>query len=229
MRQRRCPVLCTSTGRQETQTEGRVRHRVYGGVPDPSGLGPSLLPHPNPLGVRPLCAPGETTRLEAARNGHFPVFARPRPVHPSWKAHRNRPAAATREFGPVWGQFGGVWPSLAERTQDGACWAICVDSRVATEGCPWGGWAPEGVSSMVVHRGTHCVWTLRGRIGRRARAVRVVGRIEVLLPCVDGGTIGRTFSVGRVKKTHGLLLRQRSSATRISDAVRLFPLRYSRY
>ena len=47
----------------------------------------------------------------------------------------------------------------------------------------------------------------------------------MLLPYVDAGTIVRTFSVGRVKQTRGLPPRQRSSATRISDAVWMFPLK----
>ena len=44
----------------------------------------------------------------------------------------------------------------------------------------------------------------------------------MLLPYTDA--LERTFSVGRAKKTGGLPLRQQSSATRMSDAVRMFPL-----
>ena len=57
--------------------------------------------------------------------------------------------------------------------------------------------------------------------------MRIVGRIVVLLPYFDAGTMERTFNVhasGRVKKTRGLPLRQQSSATRIPDAVRMLPL-----
>ena len=56
--------------------------------------------------------------------------------------------------------------------------------------------AREEAAKLWVRAGVHglgiACWQVRGCVGRRARAVRIVGRIVVLLPYVDAGTIERT-------------------------------------